>query len=367
MKPAAAIFMALASVGACAQTTQNSPASTSNVSLYGIIDAALVGESGGAAGHLSKITSGAASASRFGLRGSEDLGGGLSALFILEAGTKIDTGEIDAAGTIFNRQALVGLKSSQYGMLALGRQYTPYHTTLVNIVDPFNTGYAGSSKNLFPDWGTNIRSSNTVTYASPRVAGYDAELAYSMGEQSVASAGRQIGAAVGYTQGSLAVRLAYNSKNADTPASTGVAPVSHDLGRNVLLGANYDFRWIKLHAGFAIDRGYNAAPLGNSANPYGGVKPTASTNGREWLLGFSAPCGNGSLLFSAMHKDDRTSFNQDASAWGIGYLYNLSKRTSLYTAYGHISNKHGAGYTVANNTEAGTGNTGYNLGIRHTF
>lgn len=365
MKSATAIFMAFATTGACAQTTPASTStSTSNVTMYGIIDAALVGESGGAAGHLSKVTSGAAAASRFGLRGTEDLGGGLSALFILEAGTKIDTGEIDAAGTIFNRQALVGLKSSQYGMLAVGRQYTPYHTTLVNIVDPFNTGYAGSAKNLFPDWGRNIRSSNTVTYATPRIQGVDAELAYSMGEQSVAAAGRQIGAAVGYTQGPLAVRLAYNSKNADTASTPAV---SRDLGRNVLLGANYDFRWIKLHAGYAIDRGYNSAPLGNTNNPYGGVKPTASTDGREWLLGFSAPLGNGSLLFSAMHKDDRSSFNQDASAWGIGYLYQLSKRTGLYTAYGHIRNQHGAGYTVANNTEAGTGNTGYNLGIRHTF
>jgi predicted porin len=68
-----------------------------------------------------------------------------------------------------------------------------------------------------------------------------------------------------------------------------------------------------------------------------------------------------------MHKDDRSSFNQDASSWGIGYLYALSKRSNLYAAYGHINNKNGAGYTVANNTEAGTGNSGYNLGIRHTF
>jgi predicted porin len=65
-----------------------------------------------------------ASASRIGFRGTEDLGNGLSAVFTLETGTKIDTGEVDAAGTIFNRQAFVGLKS-RAGMMALGRQYTP--------------------------------------------------------------------------------------------------------------------------------------------------------------------------------------------------------------------------------------------------
>jgi predicted porin len=85
------------------------------------------------------------------------------------------------------------------------------------------------------------------------------------------------------------------------------------------------------------------------------------------LLGLSAPIGPGKLMFSIMHKDDRTRFNQDASSIGIGYLYNLSKRTGLYAAYGHIHNQNGAGYTVANNTESGSGNTGYNLGIRHTF
>jgi predicted porin len=82
----------------------------SAVSIYGIVDAAIVGERGGAAGNVTKVTSGAASASRIGFRGTEDLGNGLSAFFTLEAGSKIDTGDIDSAGTIFNRQALVGLK-----------------------------------------------------------------------------------------------------------------------------------------------------------------------------------------------------------------------------------------------------------------
>jgi predicted porin len=195
------------------------------------------------------------------------------------------------------------------------------------------------------------------------VQGVDAQLAYSVGEQTAASAGRQFGAAIGYANGPLTVRLAYNSKNADV-AATGV---SHDLARNTLLGGNYNFGWLKVHAGYGIDKGYNASPLANAGNPYGGVKPTPSTDARDMLLGLSAPLGRGTLMASVMHKDDRTKFNQDASSWGIGYLYGLSKRTGLYAAYGHIDNHNGAGYTVANNTEPGSGNTGYNLGIRHTF
>lgn len=235
------------------------------------------------------------------------------------------------------------------------------------MVDPFGTGYAGTSKTLFPDSGANIRTSNTITYASPRVRGVDAELAYSLGEQSQSSIGRQFGGAIGYVQGPLAVRLAYNSKNSDTAASAGVPAVHRTLGRNVLLGANYDFGIVRLYAGYGVDRGYNSAPLGNANNPYGGVKPTASTDGRDYLLGFTAPLYRGALMMSVMHKDDRTAFNQDASSWGVGYLYPLSKRTGVYASYGHVRNRNGAGYTVANNSEAGSGNTGYNLGLRHTF
>jgi predicted porin len=354
LKKAAMIALGLAAgAGAHAQT---------NVTIYGIVDAGLVGENGGSAGHVTKITSGAASASRIGFRGTEELGDGLSAFFTLETGVRIDTGEVDAAGTIFNRQAFVGLKTKA-GAVALGRQYTPYHTTLAAVADPFGTGYAGTSKNLFPDNGTNVRASNSITYASPKVNGVNVDLAYSAGEQTALAAGRQFGGAIGYAAGPLTVRLAYNSKNTDV-AATGV---NHDLGRNTLLGANYDFKWIKLYAAYGIDKGFNSATLGNANNPYGGVKPTPSVDGRDMLLGVKAPVGPGTLMFSTMHKDDRTHFNQDATSWGIGYLYDLSKRTGLYAAYAHINNKNGAGYTVANNSESGSGNTGYDLGIRHTF
>lgn len=355
MKNKALIILAL--VGGAAQAQ-------SNVTIYGIADVAMVGESGGAVGHVNKETSGAASASRIGFRGVENLGNDLSAFFTLEAGVKMDTGEIDAAGTIFNRQALVGLKTKA-GSVALGRQYTPYHTTLASVADPFGTGYAGTSKNLFPDSGTNIRNSNAVTYASPTVSGVDVALSYSMGEQTTFSAGRQYGGAIGYTQGPLVVRLAYNAKNTDVVGTATTAAVNHDLGHNTLLAANYDLKVVKLFAAFEQDKGFNAHPLANPSAYT--VKATPSTDSREFLLGLTAPLGNGTLMASVMHLNDKTRFNQDASSWGIGYNYALSKMTGLYAAYGHISNKNGAGYTVANNTESGTGNTGYNLGIRHAF
>jgi predicted porin len=339
----------------------------SAVTIYGIADAGLVRESGGTAGTVNKLTSGVGSASRIGFRGTEDLGAGMSALFTLETGYRIDTGEVDAAGTIFNRQAFVGLKSKA-GMVTLGRQYTPWHQALAQVGDPFGTGYAGTSKNQFPDSGTNVRTSNTMMYTAPVISGISADLAYSAGEQAGSnSAGRQFGGSVGYSAGPFNLRLAYNNKNSDVAAATGVVAVSRTIGTNTLLAANYDFGVVKAFFAYGVDKGFNSAPLGNGNNPFGGVKPTPSTDGNEILLGLSAPVGSGTLLASVMRKDDKTSFNQDARAWGVGYLYPLSKRTNLYTAYGSIDNKNGAGYTVANNTESGTGDRAFNLGVRHTF
>jgi predicted porin len=354
----AAAVLACCAAGASAQTSVN---------IYGIMDAAFVGERGGAAGSLNKITSGAASASRIGFRGTEDLGNGVSALFTLETGVRIDTGELDAANTLFNRQAFVGLKSGA-GMLTIGRQYTPWHNALAQVADPFGTGYAGTSKNLFPDSGANVRTSNTVIYAIPATMGFTGDLAYSLGEQAGSSkAGRQVGASVGYANGPLNVRLAYNHKNGDVAAAPGVPAVTRGSGRNTLLAANYDFKVVKAYFAYGVDKGFNAAPLGNANNPYGGVRPTASTDGNEILVGLSAPVGSGTVLASVMRKDDRTSFNQDARSWGVGYLHPLSKRTNLYAAYGAIDNRNGAGYTVANNSESGTGDRAYNLGVRHSF
>lgn len=349
-------------IGLAGMTLAAAVQAQTNVAIYGIVDAAIVGESGGTGGRATKITSGAGAASRIGFRGSEELGDGMSAFFTLETGAKIDSGELDASNTLFNRQAFVGLKTKA-GSVALGRQYTPYHLMLVQIVDPFGTGYAGTSKNLLPDNGSNVRTSNTVTYLSPSLRGVSVNLAYSAGEQTTLSAGRQYGGSVAYENGPLALTLVYNAKNTDV-AATGV---DHDIGRNMLVGGNYDFKFVRVYAGYEIDKGFNSATLGNANNPYGGVRPTASTDGRDLILGLRAPVGPGTLMFSTQRKDDRTRLNQDATEWGIGYLYPLSKRTGMYAAYARIHNKNGAGYTVANNTESGTGNTGYNLGIRHSF
>jgi predicted porin len=357
-------IFAAAALAACA----GAASAQSGVTIYGTVDAGLVHEGGGAFGTVNKVTSGVGTYSRLGFRGKEDLGGGLAGIFTLESGFRVDTGEQAEAGSLFNRQAFVGLQSP-FGTLTLGRQNTPYHNLLVQVADPFGTGFAGTSRNLFPDWGTNVRASNVIMYTAPETMGFTGDVMYSPGEQVGSNtAGRQTGASVGYAWGPLNVRFAYNNKDSNIAAAPGVPAVTRGVGTNKLLAANWDFQVVKAYVAYGVDQGFNSSPLGNINNPFGlAVAPTPSTDSNEWLVGLTAQLGTGSLMASFMHKNDKTAFNQDARAWGVGYLYPLSKRTHLYTAYGHITNKNGAGYTVANNTEAGSGNRAFNLGVRHSF
>jgi GBP family porin len=347
----------------------------SAVNIYGTIDAGIVHESGGVAGSVNNLSSGVVSSSRLGFRGTEDFGGGVSAFFVLETGVRVDSGAADVAGSLFNRQASVGLRSSTLGTLTLGRQYTSYYTALSVVGDPFGAGYSGSSKNLFATAGVNTRSSNAVMYVSPKIAGgVVAEVSYALGEQQgSATAGRQIGFGLGYSAGKLNAKFAHNHRNNDLTAAAGAAQVpavpaaERDIGRNTLLAANYDFGAIKGYAAYGVNKGTNSSPLPNSSNPFGGVRPTASTDSGDLLIGATAPFGATTLIVSYIGKDDKTVRDQDARQYALGLSHALSKRTSVYTSYARIKNLRGAGYTVGNNTDAGSGDVAFNAGVRHTF
>lgn len=338
-------------------------AAQSSVTVYGLVDIGFVRESGGSAGTQNKITSGMASGSRFGLKGTEDLGGGLSALFLMESGFQADTGASGQGGLLFGRQAYVGLASTSYGTVLLGRQYTPEYGVLL-MADPFSTGLAGDAANLMPNTGNAAsRMDNTVKYVSPNMAGFTGELAYGAGEVAgSSSAQKQWGGALGYANGPLNVRLGYHYRNNDT------AVLQTTSGRSTLLAATYDFGVVKAHLAYGVNRGLNSSPLRNAANPYGAaVAPVASTDSRDLLIGASIPLGAHTLLASYIRKDDKMALNQDASQWAVGYRYALSKRTDFYASYAKISNKNGAGYTVGSSIEAGSGNAAFSVGMRHVF
>jgi predicted porin len=309
----------------------------SSVTVYGVADAGIVLENGGPAGSARNISSGVASASRLGFKGKEDLGNGLSAYFVIENGYNIDTGTAGQGGLLFGRQAVVGLTGAA-GSISMGRQYSPYYKATRDVIDPFCIGLAGNAQNII---AANSRINNSVEYQTPNWKGLSADVVYGFGEVAGdASKNRVMGASASYGDGPLNVVLAHHQQN----DATGTAH-----SRNTMLGGRYRFGAITGHAAYARNRDM----LGHAS--------------RDVLLGMSAQAGPGRVLASVVnHRDD---FGREAHATqaAIGYVYGLSKRTDLYTAYGHIVNRDGAAYKVGNATDTGSGTTGINLGMRHVF
>lgn len=341
----------------------------SNVTIYGTVDAGIVSERGAIDGGASttKITSGVASASRLGFRGTEDLGNGLSAVFGLEAGFGVDTGTSTEGGKLFGRQSFVGLKSNTLGAVTLGNQYTAYYKALSEVADPFGAGYAGTATNLFP---STQRAKNSIVYVSPAFSGFTGEVNYALGEQAGANkSGRQVGAAVAYANGPLNARVIYSVANNDL---AGTANVS--LARNLLLAANYDFGVAKAFFAYGRDKG-TASAIGGTVDTAGLINGNVSVNDGRFtnnsnniLVGVSAPVGPaGTVMASYIRKNDTEASNMDATQWAVGYSYALSKRTSAYTSFAKIKNSNNAGYTVGNATEVGTGDKAFNVGMRHSF
>lgn len=312
---------------ACAQST---------VTVYGMLDLGLVHESGGAAGAAWKMESGVTGGSRLGFKGTEDLGGGLSAHFQIESGIAADTGGSNQGGLLFGRQSYVGITGG-FGTVNVGRQYNPLTNALATI-DPFGQGHEGSSTNIvvYP-----TRMNNTVYYTTPDLGGFSGELAYGLGEAAGSSSGnRQIGLGIGYRQGPLYVAFAHHE----------IKDASGANGNKIsLLGGTYNF-------------GPAAVALSYNANRDG-----AAIDSHDILIGVTVPVGAGSVMASGIAHNDRSALNQDARQFALGYTYNVSKRTMLYASYGRMSNSNGAAFTVGNSIEVGSGDKGLALGMTHRF
>ncbi|MBN9116518.1 MAG: porin, partial [Pandoraea sp.] len=147
----------------------------SSVTLYGIVDDAMTYSSNQNGKSNTYLRSGNLAGSRWGLRGTEDLGGGTKALFQLENGFDLNNGTLGASGSMFNRQAFVGLKNDRLGTVTIGRQYTPYYL-MVGTIGPttYVTGATGAHPGDIDGLDTTIRINNSVTYTSPVMWGVTA-------------------------------------------------------------------------------------------------------------------------------------------------------------------------------------------------
>lgn len=310
-------------------------AAQSAVTVYGVVDAGVVHESGGPEGSITKLESGVQSASRLGFKGVEDLGNGYSANFKLEAGINADSGTSTQTGRLFGRHASVGL-AGPFGSVDVGRFFNV--VTNAMVADPFGAGHEGAYSNII---NFALRTQNAVYYTSPTLAGFTGEVSYGFGEvPGNRVANRDIGAALGYTSGPLIVKLAHE----ETQNATG---------SNALKISNLNV---------AYDVGTARIGVAYNVN-----KDDVDIDSRDWLVGASVPFGRNTFMVSYIRHKDRNPARQDAAQAAIGYTHAFSKRTSFYISHAHIVNKNGAAYTVGNMTEYGSGNKGTAIGITETF
>jgi predicted porin len=332
---------AMAVLAACSSAAS----AQSNVTLYGVVDLGLERTSLSPGPSAVRLSSGIQSGSRWGLKGTEDLGGGMSAAFQLESGFDASTGEPGQGGRAFGRQAWVGLNGSA-GSLKLGRQYTPIFNAL-DTIDPFGTGITGDGSGISAVFrGYGVRMDNAVNYSTPNFSGFSAEAAYGFGEvPGSTSTGSQYGIAGTYAGGPLTVVAAYHNQG----QATGNIDTGRD--RTLMIGATYDLKAAMLHAAYATNRDHDGAG-------------TTTGDSRDYMVGVSAPVGAATLMASYVRHADKLVANADASYWQLGAAYALSKRTNFYTSYSIIRND-ALGSTGSGT--AGVDISWLNVGIRHKF
>ncbi|AXK61251.1 porin [Burkholderia sp. IDO3] len=353
MKPLwAGIVAASLSAGAHAQ---------SSVTLYGVADAGvefLTGapDAAGHASHLVREESGGVKSSRIGLKGTEDLGGGLKAIFTLEGGIDITQGKSQQGGRIFGRQAFVGL-DSRYGALTFGRQRVPMYDFSVRY-DPLDYAVYGLKQT---DGQFTGRADNSVKYHGRAGAvsfealystGYDATIANGGQVPGEFKVGREIGAAVQYAAGPFAAMVVYDMRNGTSIATQSGKEQHFAAAATYRIGKAKGFvgyRWLS-----------STLPLDSStqahANEFWG--------GLEYHV--SAPL----TLAGAVFWTDITSAGQRPLYLAATAKYQLSKRTALYSEIGYVKNSHGSnlglnGYDT--DVVAGHNQTGAMLGIVHYF
>jgi predicted porin len=316
----------------------------SSVTLFGIVDAGYARVTGNGASR-SGMTNSGLNSSRFGMRGSEDLGGGLKANFWLEGQLTNDDG--NAAGLNFQRRSTVGL-SGGFGEVKLGREYAPtfWNTT---VFDPFGTNGIGAA-NSPGLLGSPVRNNNSITYLLPGgLGGLYGEYQMAFGEQASNAAnskqGNYSGLRVGYRQGPLNAAFA----SGKLKGATAAADVSVSN-----FGASYNLRFVNLMFGT------------------GSEKTGAGAKTKYTEFGAVAPMGAGEIR-AAYSRYDVSASNNDWNKFALGYGHNLSKRTQVYGTYAKVSNKGAATRSVSNNGVAaiaaapGGGSTGIEFGVRHSF
>lgn len=342
-------------------------AQASPVTLYGVVDLSVAGFSTQERGTAINMQSGVQSGSRWGLRGSEDLGNGMRANFQLESGILANNGKSAQGGRLFGRAAWAGL-SGNWGDLRLGRQTSVSSATLADY-DAFLASYliTGAQTALLP-YNAN-RADNTVAFWTPSSnglrAGADISLDYDGGGGfQTASTNKLVSAAVIYEQPGYAVTATYEGARwadgtvqsaAMAQAGSARQPYAYTLaGRATWQAFTFYAGWSVMRNGSTIP----AVPSPGQRAYFPGSTVHGVMLGTAWRSGASTVMASWQASLpgkGALARDDATHTQQIYSA---GYVYDLSKRTNVYAVYGYMR---GAW------ADAGWHQSQYAVGLRHRY
>ncbi|NLP62724.1 porin [Paraburkholderia sacchari] len=325
----------------------------SSVTLYGVIDDGL-NYTSNARGHSAfAMVSGDANASNFGLKGAEDLGGGLSAIFTLESGFNASNGALSMNGTLFSRQAFVGLSSANYGALTFGRQYD----AIVDMWSPFtaagNTiGDLASHPFDNDNADQDFRFNNAVKYVSPTFAGFQAEGVYGFSNATNFANNRAYSAGITYGAGPFSAAVAYTRQNNGNLNSTGAVGGDGVFAaarqQNIGAGVKWTFG-DGSNVGLAYSHVDVYDPTGNAYAPDIGTQAWSSwkfdnveINGQYFI----DPALSVAAAYTFTHGNFKETTGSSSPNWhqvALALNYSLSKRTSVYAqgAYQHTNGKTG--------------------------
>jgi predicted porin len=358
--------MKFALIAVALAAAQAACAADSSVTVFGVLDNNVTYEKAGDK-HLTSVGASGNVFSRLGFRGTEDLGGGLSAGFWLEMGIFSDTGTLLTTNTnnqgapsagVWSRRSTVSLEGS-FGELRLGRDHTPTFWSTA-LFDPFGTGGGIGANHLYFDSlvhgfkPTGTRASNSVGYFLPKnLGGVYGQLMVAAGELGTGTAnskdGNYTGGRIGWTDGRFNAALAYGK----TKYASGDY-MQANLGLSYLFDGSPTS--LKLMSELYSD---------SIGAPAAGGK---TQRGHGALVGFQWPVGFGTLKGAyALYRTNALN-DPESTRLSLGYVHNLSKRTSLYATVAHVGNRHGSTASLGGITDPLPGATsGVQTGITHVF
>ena len=376
-----------------------------DVTLYGVVDEGFLythkdaDKTGVDAVDKLELKSGIQAGSRWGLKGTEDLGNGLKVGFILESGFNADDGTQSVSGTMFNREASLNVMGP-FGQLSLGKIGAITQGTSswgkVGAVSAFGTSYGaanvGNATNVFA--ATVGVMDNTIAYQTPKFAGFTVYAQYSMGSSKAAtkdntgawasntqvenesSTDRYYALGATYANGPVNLYFAVDSVNYASYFDKGVNAVANvDDSLTVAFGGSYDFSVVKVFAGAQYFDEVLVSKVSGLSNV--GLDSLGKMKGYALQASASAPLAGGTGYFGVGYVDSSEAdsvvtgkeFDLKYYVASVGYKYDLSKHTNVYGVLSYAKGEQDIATPSANfdYSDRKPSMVGFGVGLRHNF